>query len=290
MQLKLKQYFLIILMSSLSYGMQYRHEGATVEYKLRQHLFKQYTPSTHPMMNQNQILNVTFNMRLIRLVGVEEKSQRVTSQAYFSMKWRNDFLKWDPHKFGDLKYLAVRPNEVWIPDIILKNNADSNSVQIQRDTDTVWLKHDGKNSWYPRVTLISSFKADVSDFPFDNQEFYFHFGSWNYGEKELHILKNDKPIIDTHYLQDAEWELIDKRKEIHRTGYDSNAYIEIIFTYVVSRRPAYSVITAIAPSLGLMTLTLFSYILPPHNGERIKVILTSLLALTVFLVEMNGYL
>ena len=62
-----------------------------------------------------------------------------------------------------------------------------------------------------------------------------------------------------------------------RSGYDSDAYIEIIFTYVVSRRPAYSVITAIAPSLGLMSLTLFSYILPPHNGERIKVILTSLL-------------
>lgn len=61
----------------------------------------------------------------------------MTSQAYFSMKWRNDFLKWDPEEFGDLKYLAVRPHQVWIPDIILKNNADSDSIQVQKDTDTV---------------------------------------------------------------------------------------------------------------------------------------------------------
>ena len=111
------------------------------------------------------------------------------------------------------------------------------------------------------------------------------------GEKMLRIQKHEiKPMVDKHYLEDAEWGLIKTEKEIVRTGYDSDAYIEILFSYTVSRKPAYSVITAIVPSFCLMALTLFSYILPPNNGERIKVILTSLLAFTVFLVEMNGYL
>ena len=70
----------------------------------------------------------------------------------------------------------------------------------------------------------------------------------------------------------------------------SDAYMEIKFTYYVARKPTYIVITAILPSVGLMSLALFSYILPPRHGERIKVILTSLLAFTVFIVEINGYL
>ena len=207
------------------------------------------------------------------------------------MKWYNDHLKWDPSQYGDITYLPVHPHQVWIPDIILKNNADAEAVRIQGDTDTVWIKYTGKCSWYPKVTIQSSFKAKVVDFPFDNQLFFFHFGSWSFGEKRLRILmEKEKPIIDAHYLEDAEWDLIGMDKKVVRTGYDSDAYIEIIFSYSVSRKPAYCVITAIAPSIGLMSLILFSYILPPNNGERIKVILTALLAFTVFLVEMNRYL
>ena len=138
--------------------------------------------------------------------------------------------------------------------------------------------------------MESSFKADVADFPFDNQEFVFHFGSWSLGEDKLTILKDQKSMLDSHYLEDAEWKLLRSHKETLRAKYDSDTYSEIMFKYTVSRKPAYSFITAIAPSLGLMVLTLSSFILPPYNGERIKIILTSLLALTVFLVQMNGYL
>ena len=50
------------------------------------------------------------------------------------------------------------------------------------------------------------------------------------------------------------------------------------------------VITTVIPSIGLMSLALFSYLLPPHNAERLKVMITTLLAFTVFLVEINLHL
>ena len=285
-----KRYILLLVLVSIKFLQIQCLPGSNDEIKLWEKLFHRYVPTLRPLIDQNNVLNVTFNMKLIRLLYVEEKSQEVTSQAYFSMKWYNDYLKWNPEDYGNIRYLPVRPEQVWIPDIILKNNADAKALQIQRGTETVWIKYNGKCSWYPKVTIRSSFKANVVDFPFDNQRFQFQFGSWSLGEKKLRILKDTKPMIDKHYLEDAEWDLIATNKEIQRTGYDSDAYSEITFTYTVSRKPAYSVISAILPSLGLMALTLFSYILPPNNGERIKVILTSLLAFTVFLVEMNGYL
>ena len=102
--------------------------GSIEEINLREKLFQRYVPTLRPLVNQNNVLNVTFNMKLIRLMYVEEKSQEVTSQAYFSMIWYNDYLKWNPDDHGTIRYLPVRTEEVWIPDIILKNNADAKAV------------------------------------------------------------------------------------------------------------------------------------------------------------------
>lgn len=206
------------------------------------------------------------------------------------MKWRNELLTWNPDEWGGIRHISVKPDMVWIPDIILKNNADSDAITIQKDTDQVWMKHDGSSSWYPKVMIISSFRADVTYFPFDSQTFIFHFGSWSLDEHKLQIVKDDrKPILDKHYLNDSEWALVSMEKHIHRSSY-TDAYIEIIFTYFFARKPTYSVITAIVPSIGLMSMALFSYLLPPDIGERIAILITSLLAFTVFLVEINGSL
>ena len=258
------------------------------ERELVEHLFSNYSIHTRPVDDPKLPLDVRFNMKLMRLLAVDEKHQKVTSQAYFGMCWTNAFLKWNPDDYGNVKYLSVNPDQVWLPDIVLKNNADSEAVTIQKDTDKVWLKYTGKNCWYPKVMMITSFKCDVTYFPFDNQNFVFHFGSWSFGETKLHITKrDDRPMLDKHYLKHAEWDLVHMRKDIMRTEYESDAYIEVLFTYFYSRKPTYSVITAIVPSIGLMSVALFSYLLPPGNGERITVLITTLLAFTVFLVEIN---
>ena len=115
--------------------------------------------------------------------------------------------------------------------------------------------------------MISSFRADVRYFPFDDQEFRFHFGSWSMGHKELRIHKDARPLLDKHYLNSTEWELTDMRKDIVVIPYDSDHYTDIVFTYCFSRKPGYSVISSIIPSIGLMSIALFSYLLPPRNGE-----------------------
>jgi hypothetical protein len=77
-----------------------------------------------------------------------------------------------------------------------------------------------ENSWYPKVMTRSSFKADVKDFPFDNQRFIFHFGSWGLGEDKLRILRDDKPMLAKYFMNSTEWELLKMHKDIVRTPYD----------------------------------------------------------------------
>ena len=49
--------------------------------------------------------------------------------------------------------------------------------------------------------MISSFKCDVTYFPFDNQNILFHFGSWSHGEKQLKIVKDGSPMLAKNYLK-----------------------------------------------------------------------------------------
>jgi hypothetical protein len=110
-----------------------------IENDLRKHLFKNYSSSIRPVNDKETPINVTFNMKLMQLSSVNEREQKITSQAYYVMRWRNEFLKWKPEDWGSINYLAVNYEEVWVPDIILKNNADGNVVTVQKDTDNIWI-------------------------------------------------------------------------------------------------------------------------------------------------------
>ena len=221
------------------------------EKTLRQHLFANYSSFTRPLKNESEPIYINFSMKLIRLYTVEERTEKLASQAYYAVSWQNQFLRynsgcilynfcswtfdqvnflvvytiayrscvelhfkrdksflilaifgkiflqkflrfwkkalsnflnfilggllsykpvayeknvystsrWNPADYGGVRSIEVDPKRVWIPDIILKNNADRNPVTIQKGTDRVWINHRGVSSWYPKVMMISSFKA-----------------------------------------------------------------------------------------------------------------------------------
>ena len=76
----------------------------SLQIQLRKHLLGNYSADLLPLRHETQVLNVTFNMKLIRILFVEEKTQKLGSQAYYSMKWQNDFLRWDPEHWGGIRF------------------------------------------------------------------------------------------------------------------------------------------------------------------------------------------
>ena len=59
------------------------------------------------------------------------------------------------------------------------------------------------------------------------------------GRDKLNIEKDERPLIDKHYLNSTEWQLTDMKKEIVIIRYDSDHYTDIVFTYSFSRKPGY---------------------------------------------------
>ena len=91
-------------------------------------------------------------------------------------------------------------------------------------------------------------------------------------------------MVDKHYVNSTEWELVDMWRNVSRSEYDDNEWYSLIkFTFTFHRKPSYFVTTMILPCIILISIVAFSYFLPPGSGERMGVIITVLLAFAVFL-------
>lgn len=42
-------------------------------------------------------------------------------QLIVLQSWTDDFLSWDPRDYGGLKTIVVPSNQIWIPELTLKN-------------------------------------------------------------------------------------------------------------------------------------------------------------------------
>ncbi|KAM4547884.1 5-hydroxytryptamine receptor 3A-like [Odontesthes bonariensis] len=122
------------------------------------------------------------------------------------------------------------------------------------------------------VRVVSSCSLDIYLFPFDTQNCTFTFNSYIHYEKDIQleligssdeILQRSKEVMSTM----GEWSLISVRR--HSTMYVMNLLV---------------------PSCFLITVDLFSFILPPQNIDRSIFKMTLVLGYTVFLLSTNDLL
>ena len=251
-------------------------------------LFENYSATIRPVDNPHKSINVTLNIRFVKILSINEQEQKITAKFYFYMTWKNDLLKWDPQEWHGINLLRVMPNKVWIPSLVLKNNAksDGKSVNIQEGTDMVAMEPNGGHSWYPAVVYTSSIKIIKEYFPFDQQNFSLTFISWNYHREEINILAdNNISLIDQHYESSSEWGISTHTRKVIPVYYDgfSDPYMHIMFSFIILRKPLFYLGNTVVPCVILTVIILFSYFLPASSGERMGVLITVLLAFAVFL-------
>lgn len=112
------------------------------------------------------------------------------------------------------------------------------------------------------------------------------FGSWTYDGFRLDLY-NFKGSADLDkYVSSGEWDLIAipaERNEIYYPCCPEH-YPDITYTVIIRRRTLFYFINLIIPCLLITLLTILSFYLPPESGERVTLVITILLAMTVFLL------
>ncbi|XP_048577598.1 neuronal acetylcholine receptor subunit alpha-10-like isoform X2 [Nematostella vectensis] len=288
------------------------------EQRLVDHLFKGYDPTVRPVYKKSDTVLVRLGITLHQLIDVEFKNQVVKSSIFIRQAWLNPFLKWNASAFGGITTINVDPKRIWKPDIYLYNKLvngflkthwkvwtvnklfgdrrmgtmntvdDQTGAMNQFDTH-VTLSFTGQSMWLAPKILKSSCKFDVTHFPFDEQKCDLKFGSWTYDGFHLDIASEHPAKCEGDYkkfIKGGEWDLIGLPCRRNELVYICcpEPYPDLTYTIILRRKSMFYFVNMIAPCFLITALTLLSFYLPSESGERLTLVITNLLALTVFML------
>uniref|UniRef100_A0A7N8YAB9 Neuronal acetylcholine receptor subunit alpha-2-like n=1 Tax=Mastacembelus armatus TaxID=205130 RepID=A0A7N8YAB9_9TELE len=243
-------------------------------------LFGGYNKWTRPARNITDVVIIKFGLSIAQLIDVDEKNQMMTTNVWLKQEWTDYKLQWSPSDFDNVTSIRVPSELIWVPDIVLYNNADG-EFAITHMTKAQ-LFHTGRVRWVPPAIYKSSCSIDVTFFPFDQQSCKMKFGSWTYDRAKIDL----EPFEDTDYWESGEWAIVNAVGTYNTKKYDCchEIYPDITYYFVIRRLPLFYTINLIIPCLLISCLTVLVFYLPSDCGEKITLCISVLLSLTVFLL------
>ncbi|XP_076443988.1 neuronal acetylcholine receptor subunit alpha-10-like [Babylonia areolata] len=254
------------------------------EQRLLAKVLHNYNNNVRPVYNSNDSVPVTLGFTLVQIMDMDEKNQVLTLNAWLEILWKDPRFLWDPSQYNDLQVFRVPSKYIWLPDIVLYNNADDYTNGFM--PCNAMLEASGAVSWSPPVKLRSSCQVDITFFPFDWQTCSLKFGSWSYDKAQVDLL-NKTSIVDVSiYITNGEWTLHEYRIIRNEVVYPISdaVYPDVTIVLVIQRRILYYVLNILFPCFWLNILSVLTFCLPVDAGEKMTLSITVLLSYSVFML------
>uniref|UniRef100_A0A183C240 Neur_chan_LBD domain-containing protein n=1 Tax=Globodera pallida TaxID=36090 RepID=A0A183C240_GLOPA len=233
------------------------------EERLMMDVFKGYNSLILPLRNDSQPIIVRMTLQLVLLINVDEKDQIMHTNVWLTLKWKDFQMAWSPVNYGGIKEIRVSPDKVWLPDIVLFNNADGN-YEVSFMSNVI-VDYRGNMLWVPPAIYKSSCIIDVEYFPFDEQVCHLIFGSWTYNENEIKMEFAQADSMDlSEYAKSVSsiWDVIDAPASL------VNRRSRIEYQLRIRRKTLFYTVVLIIPTVLMAFLSMAVFFLPTDSGEK----------------------
>uniref|UniRef100_A0A1I8ERV8 Neurotransmitter-gated ion-channel ligand-binding domain-containing protein n=1 Tax=Wuchereria bancrofti TaxID=6293 RepID=A0A1I8ERV8_WUCBA len=216
------------------------------------------------------ILHANIQLSIISVSGLSSNhyaDQLYEDLLYFysknarSVRNANSVLTWDPEKWNNIRKLHVPSDQIWIPDILLYNNADGEPhITIMSDA---LVYYTSTVVWKPPSIYKSFCPIDTEYFPYDKQS-SMKFDGWSYNGSQL--------MFDSCRC----------RHERLYPGCGQESYIDIIFNLSTRRKTLFYTVNLVIPCMliGEFASQFVFYI--PGIEHKVSFSIAVLVTLTVF--------
>ncbi|XP_038058835.1 neuronal acetylcholine receptor subunit alpha-3-like [Patiria miniata] len=262
-----------------------RRVGASEgEERLQKYLFEDYSKLALPVKGALDKLYINFSLAISQIVDVDERNQVLTSKVWVQQVWNDYNLKWQPADFDGIQRIKVPSDAIWIPDILIYNNANG-SFDMQTGA---WASVDcnGTVNWSPPAVYKSSCKIDARYFPFDEQNCTMKFGSWTYDFYKIDLIPTRPSAEKKDYWENGEWAIVQSPCKRHVISYlcCQEAYVDVTCNFLLRRMPLYYFAYLLLPC-GLISFnTVLVFYLPPDISEKMSLCTSVLLSMAWFLL------
>ncbi|XP_061107206.1 neuronal acetylcholine receptor subunit beta-2-like [Conger conger] len=257
--------------------------AADVEERLVNQLLglERYNKLIRPAVNKSQQVTIAIQVSLAQLISVNEREQIMTTNVWLTQEWNDYRLKWDPQEYEGIKKLRIPSQHIWLPDIVLYNNADG-TYEVSFYCNAV-VSSNGDVFWLPPAIYKSACKIEVKDFPFDQQNCTLKFRSWTYDHTEIDLILSSDFASRDDFTPSGEWDIVSLPGRKNEDPEDL-FYLDITYDFIIKRKPLFYTVTLIVPCILITSLAILVFYLPSDCREKITLCMSVLLALTVFLL------
>lgn len=260
--------------------------------RLYEDLFTEYNRLILPVANNKTKVTVTLGLKLGQILDLNLKQQILSTNVWVEQSWHDHRLIWMPELYGGIDMIHVPAENIWIPDIVLFNNADGN-YELTLVAKAV-LYANGTVVWKPPTMFRSTCEIDVEYFPFDIQTCFLRFGSWTYAGDEVEIkhIGNKKKVdigIDlSQFYKNVEWDIIDVPAYYNEVYYDccTEPFPDVTFKIVIRRKMLFYLVNLILPVALMTFMTVSVFYLPSDSNEKVTLSISILTSLIVFFLLM----
>lgn len=255
------------------------------EKRLLDTLMKRYDASVRPVKNSSDPVVVRLGITLTQIFDLDEKNQVLTTNVWLDQEWLDEYLVWNPSDYGNLTKLRIPCDKIWLPDIVLCNNADDYTRGYYQSR--AMLDSGGNVFWPPPTKFRSTCPVDVTYFPFDDQTCIMKLGSWIYDGLQVDVQNRTTAVDLANYVPNGEWQLLEARLVRNVVVYPccpDEPFPDVTVTLVIRRKTLYYMYNVVMPCVMMSVLTLLVFCLPPDSGEKIALGVAVLLAFSVFML------
>lgn len=255
------------------------------EKRLLDALMRNYDASVRPVKNSSEPVVIRLGITLTQIFDLDEKNQVLTTNVWLDQEWMDEYLVWDPADYGNLTKLRIPCDKIWLPDIVLYNNADDYTRGYYQSRAMV--DPGGNVFWPPPTKFRSTCRVDVTYFPFDDQTCTMKLGSWIYDGLQVDVQNRTSGVDLVNYVPNGEWQLLEAllvRNVVVYPCCPQEPFPDVTITLVIRRKTLYYMYNVVMPCMMMSVLTLLVFCLPPDSGEKIALGVTVLLAFSVFML------
>ena len=174
----------------------------TDERKLLAHLLKGNSPFARPVFDTKKSVNVTFGYEMVHIVRIVETEQMITGKVWIRMSWTNEYMTWDPSKWGGVTVTRMDQSKVWTPDIFMQEDVSGDMASgPERYRTLVKMFSNGLHSWMVPALLHASCSFDVYNFPFDKQRCMMIFTPWTHDMSEVNMTISKVSRVKIAFIQ-----------------------------------------------------------------------------------------
>uniref|UniRef100_A0A3P8VW65 Cholinergic receptor, nicotinic, beta 5b n=1 Tax=Cynoglossus semilaevis TaxID=244447 RepID=A0A3P8VW65_CYNSE len=208
-------------------------------------------------------------------------SRDFSTHPFLLQVWNDYRLMWDPAQYEGIKKIRLPSQHIWLPDIVLYNNADG-TYEVSFYSNAV-VSNNGEVAWLPPAIYKSACKIEVRDFPFDQQNCTLKFRSWTYDHTEIDLILLSDFASRDDFKPSGEWDIVSLPGRKNEDP-DDIRYLDITYDFIIKRKPLFYTINLIIPCILITSLAILVFYLPSDCGEKMTLCISVLLALTVFLL------